>query len=42
MIFKLSEQLEKRETVLSEVLSATNMDPSSLAQVTRQLEVSFK
>ncbi|KAF2361245.1 Growth arrest-specific protein 8 [Trinorchestia longiramus] len=35
---QLSGQLEKREAVLSEVLAATNMDPASVAQVTRQLE----
>ncbi|XP_076039651.1 growth arrest specific protein 8 [Oratosquilla oratoria] len=35
---EVSETLEKREAVLSEVLSATNLDPSSLRQVTRQLE----
>ena len=36
---QVSEQLEKREAVLSEVLAATNMDPKSVEQVTRQLEV---
>lgn len=34
----LSEQLEKKEAQLNEVLSASNLDPTALAVVTKKLE----
>lgn len=36
---QVSDNLEKKEAVLSEVLSAANLDPVSFNQVSHQLEV---
>lgn len=37
----LTETIEKKEAQLSEVLSASNLDPISMATVSRKLGVSF-
>lgn len=37
--WQVSDHLEKKDAVLSEVLNAANLDPASFNQVSHQLEV---